>query len=171
MLKADGGPSFRSDELRQLLDQHGVELLPSPPYRPQYNGSCEAANHSMKKRTRHIAASNRRADAWHPWDLELGRLQANHTARPWGLHGPVPRELWLARDPVTPDERAVFRTTCARLRHVVITEKELTADQLEKESTARCVQRAAVSRALVEHGLLTVQRRLVRPPIKTIRSA
>ena len=39
VLKADGGPAFRSDELSQLLDQHGVELLPSPPYRPEYNGS------------------------------------------------------------------------------------------------------------------------------------
>ena len=171
VLKADGGPSFRSGELRQLLDQHDVELLPSPPYYPEYNGSCEAANQSMKKRTQHVAESNGRPSAWLPWDLELGRLQANHTARPWGLHGPVPQERWLARGPIQPAERARFRATCDRMRQAVIAEKELSPEELEKETTARSVQRAAVSRALVGHGLLIVQRRVVRPPIQTIRSA
>lgn len=171
VLKADGGPSFRSHDLQQLLDEYGVELLPSPPYYPEFNGSCEAANGSMKNRTHHVAESNGRAQAWDPWDLELARLQANHTTRPWGVNGPVPSERWMARGAIPPAERDQFRATCRRLRQAIIVEKELSPDQLVKEATARSVQRAAVSRALVEHGLLTVQRRVVRPPIQTIRSA
>ena len=171
VFKADGGPSFRSDEMRQLLDEYGVELLPSPPYCPEYNGSCEAANQSMKKRTLHIAENHGRADAWLPCDLELGRQQANHTTRPWGLHGPVPRERWLGRNPIQPEDRERFRAICARWREQVIIAKELTPEQLDREITARCVQRAAVSRALVEHGLLIIRRRVVRPPIHTIRTA
>ena len=171
VFKGDGGPAFRSEGLIELLDEHGTELLPSPPYYPQYNGSCEAANKSMKKRSRFIAELNGRADAWLVWDLELARLQANHTARPWGVHGPVPNYRWLARRPVEPDERVRFRAACARNRQAVIAELELLPEQLEKEFMARSVQRAAVSRALVEHGLLIVQRRVIRPPIHTIRTA
>ncbi len=170
-LKADGGPSFRSEELLELLDEHGTELLPSPPYYPQYNGSCEAANQSMKKRSRFIAESNDRVDSWLVWDLELARLQANHTARPWGVNGPVPNDRWLARRPITAHERARFRASCDRHRQTVIEDLGLLPEHIEREFMARSVQRAAVSRALVEHGLLIVQRRVVRPPIHTIRTA
>lgn len=171
VIKADGGPTFRSDAFDLLLDQYGVELLPSPPYHPEYNGSCEAANHSMKTRTQHVAEWNGRPDAWEAWDLELARLQANHTTRPWGVHGSVPLECWLDRSLVPDTERRRFRETCQRLRSAVVAENELFPGDLRKECTARWVQRVAVSRALVEHGLLIIKRRVIRPPIKTIRSA
>lgn len=171
VLKGDGGPAFRSKKVQQVLDEHGVELLPSPPRCPEYNGSCEAANNSMKTRTRHVAEANGRSYRWQPWDLETARLQANCTTRPWGVHGPVPQDRWDNRTPITEAERTLFRETCARLRREIIAERGLTPDQLEKEYTARSVQRAAVTRALVGHGALIVQRRAIRPPIKTIRSA
>ena len=171
VMKVDGGPAFRSQEFRELLERFGVEVLPSPGYYPQYNGSCEAANGAMKRRTRTIAKTNERPEAWQPWDLELARLQANHTARPWGLHGPVPEESWCARRPVTDEEREGFQATCDRLRDAVVAQRELEQEEIEKESIARSVQRAAVRRALVEHGLLIIQRRVIRPPIQTIRMA
>lgn len=171
VLKSDGGPAFRSREYKVLLERYGVEALPSPGYYPEYNGSCEAANGSMKRRTNAIAARNGREDAWMPWDLELARMQANHTARPWGLHGPVPAERWRKRRSISCEERQAFRQSCAQLREAVIAERELGQEELEKESIVRSVQRTAVRRALVEHGLLIIQRRLIRPPIHTVRTA
>lgn len=170
VLKADNGPAFRSEELKQLLDAYGVELLPSPPYCPQYNGSCEAANQAMKRRTRVIAEDRGHGGSWSAWDLELARLQVNRLARPWGLNGPTPRQRWLERIPCTEAERRAFRDSCRRLRALVTVEKELSARQLEKEFVARAVQRGAVGRALVQHGLLFVRRRVIRPPFQTIRS-
>lgn len=170
VLKTDGGPAFRSEEFKQLLDRYGVELLPSPPYYPQYNGSCEAANRS-KNRCQHIADSNGRPRAWSSWDLELARLQANQTSRPWGLHGCNPQQRWASRAPISHTERASFRASCAQLREVVVQEKELSAEQTKNEFVARAVQRDAVSRALVGHDLLVVRRRAIRPLIQTIRSA
>lgn len=170
VLKADGGPASRSEKFNELLDDFQVELLPSPPRCPEYNGSCEAANHSMKKRTANIATDAGHPEKWFPWDLELARLQANHTARPWGLNGPTPAEAWEARSPVPDTERARFRATCAALRADLLAQAELTEEELGA-AERRAIQRQAVSRALVAHGYLIVTRRLVHPPISTVRTA
>ena len=164
VLKADGGPAFRSEEFGQLLDHYGVELLPSPYYYPQYNGSCEAANHSMKVRTERIAQQRNRCE-WQPWDLELARLQANHTARPWGVLGKTPQRAWDTREEISRDQRAMFRQRCAELIDTG------SPEELQNECQRRACARLAVSRALIELGLLKVRRTIIRPPIQTIRSA
>ena len=169
VLKADNGPAFRSKRLKQLLDAYGVELLPSPPSWPQYNGSCEAANLSLKRRTRAVA-QQRGSGSWSNEDLELALQQTNHTARPWGVAGPPPIDVWRQRRLAQKSERAAFRELCARLRGQIARERALTPDQIENEFVARAVQRAAVSRALIEHGLLLVRRRVIRPPIRTTKS-
>lgn len=170
VFKADNGPAFRSERFERLLDEYGVELLPSPPHCPEYNGSCEAANQSMKNRTAVIAARLDRPEDWSAWDLALACDQINHTARPWGVTGPTPLERWGGRGVIDDAERRVFRESCEHLRGIVTEERELSAEQLEKEFVRRAVQRAAVSRALVESGLLFVRRRVIRPLIQTNRS-
>ena len=171
VLKADGGSAFKSDMFESLLDEHGVELLPSPPYYPQYNGSCESANGSMKRRTLRRAQLRDSTSAWTDLDLEESRVEANTTTRPWGVRGPVPETRWQERTAVSDELREAFRTRCAQLRDALIIEEGLSAEQLARENTRRCVQRLAVSRALVEHGLLLVRRRVIRPPIKVIKTA
>ena len=89
----------------------GVWQLFSPPRMPRYNGACEAGIGSMKARSHHQAARQGRPGAWTCDDAEAGRLQANETARPWGLHGPTPGQAWQRREPIGPEHRAAFAAT------------------------------------------------------------
>jgi hypothetical protein len=87
--------------VRGLLSAWGVFLHLSPPRRPQYYGSIEAANGSLKTRTEHLAASAGRPGQWTSTDLAQARDQANALLRPWGPHGPTPQQLWLALFPLS----------------------------------------------------------------------
>ena len=42
-------------------------------------------------------------------------MQANQTARPWGLHGPTPDQAWRRHRPVGGQERITFTATVRRL--------------------------------------------------------
>lgn len=88
-----------------------------------------------------------------------------------GGHWPCAQTAWNGRQRLSRSERATFQARCEDQRHAIIEERELGLAQLEEEYLARSVHRAAVSRALVGLGLLTVQRRTIRPPIQKIRSA
>ena len=57
VLKSDNGSAFKSGLLKALLSEWGVTPMRSPPRTPEYNGSCEAGNGSMKLRSHYRAAS------------------------------------------------------------------------------------------------------------------
>ena len=63
----------------QVLAEHPIVWLPSPPRTPWYDGGCEAGNHSMRTRTDHFAE---RAGGWTSECLEAARSQANELTRP-----------------------------------------------------------------------------------------
>ena len=119
VLKSDNGSPFISHLLYELLDRWQVVPLFSPPKRPQYNGSCEASNGAMKKRTYFLAARRGRIVHWTSDDLEAALWQANEFHRPWGHRGPTRREVWAARLSITTDERAAFAATLARCQEQV----------------------------------------------------
>jgi hypothetical protein len=101
----------------------------------------------MKARTHHESA--RRGFPGHGTcdDLEAARLQANELARPWGHLGPSPVEAWRSRKRISAKERKRFARmvrTCLRQLEI---ERRPVADQ-------RALQREAIARALVRHGLL-----------------
>ena len=78
-------------------------LLLSPPGLPSYNGSIEAGIGGFETRAHHESARNDRPGQWTPDDVEGARQQANQTARPFGLYGPTPDDVWQCHD--FPDDK------------------------------------------------------------------
>ncbi|MHC4874595.1 MAG: hypothetical protein ACYTFY_22315 [Planctomycetota bacterium] len=81
VIKHDNGPPLIAWIVQELLREWSVFSLRSPAYTPQYNGSCEAGNGSIKTRTHHIASKNGRPGNWTCDDLEEARILTNQTAR------------------------------------------------------------------------------------------
>jgi hypothetical protein len=108
VLKSDNGSAFIAGETQRLLDEWRVWHLRSPPEWPEYNGACEAGIGSMKTRTHHESSRLGHPGEWTCEDVEAAKLQANETARPWGLHGPTPAEAWRQRRRISAKERTVF---------------------------------------------------------------
>ncbi|MGA2498936.1 MAG: hypothetical protein ABSH20_14435, partial [Tepidisphaeraceae bacterium] len=101
MLKTDNGSHFIASEVRDLLAVTNITHLLSPPMTPRYNGAQEASIGSLKTRAMHIAAAAGRFGCWSCDDVEAARLEANRQARPQGINGPVPDELWETRCPIS----------------------------------------------------------------------
>jgi transposase InsO family protein len=159
--KTDNGSAFISGLMGKLLKARGVAWLPSPPRKPEYNGSCEAGNHSMRTRTNHCAGAGGR---WTAASLAAARRQANELNRPEGHLGPTPAQRWNARTPINPSDRAALVAALARHRKKVIAERGDDYNPNNKNHQ-RQVQRQAVLRALLELGLLTIDRRSITPPL------
>jgi hypothetical protein len=127
-----------------------------------------------------LAARNGRPGQWTCDDVEGARLMANETARPKGLHGPTPDEVWAARRPILADERDVFRSTVERFIAEAHTRREASkahrgieypqAEQIEIEKRDALV-RSAIRRALVAHGYLSTRRRRIPLPITPQKTA
>ena len=158
VLKLDNGSAFNAETTQDLLAEHGVTPLHSPPWTPQYNGSCERAGGCFKQRVAHEALRQGHPGIWTPSDVDAALTVANMTARPHGANGPTPTEAFEAREQVT----------CAQRRAFVRTQRAETARRLKqfRKEVARmptCSQRAAIDRkatqhALQEHGYLQFRR-------------
>ena len=165
VLKADNGSAFIADATRDFLLPWSVNLLFSPPHTPEYNGSIEAGIGSLKMRTERYATRDGHPGFWTSDDVSAAQTEANATARPQGETGPTPNELWQARRPLGPEERRLCQETVQQKR-AELNEKE---DLSDKED--RRMQREAIRRALVEHGILLFSRRRVPLPIRSEKTA
>jgi len=165
VLKADNGSAFVADATRDFLRPFGVNLLFSPPYTPEYNGSIEAGNGSMKTRTERYATRADRPASWISDDVAAAESEANATARPRGETGPTPEELWQTRRPITTAARALFQAAVLRLR------KELGETECQMNKEERRMQREAIRCALVEHDILLFSRRTIPLPITKRKTA
>jgi transposase InsO family protein len=165
VLKHDNGSAFVSEEMRELASRWGVLLLFSPPGTPSYNGSIEAGIGGLKARAHHHCARNDRTGQWSCDDVEAARLEGNATARSTGLAGPTPDTLWSRRQSISTEDRAAFRL--AYELHAARHRAErgvLPGIELPPRVRA-CVDRVAISRALIERGYLLVRRRRIPQPI------
>ncbi len=163
VLKSDNGSAFVSEHFANMLCGNSVVHLLSPPVTPRYNGGIEAGNGSLKTRTHHIAAAAGRPGEWCVDDLEHARVLANATARPRGEKGPTPLEAWESRTAITDDERTAFASAVNRRRDEA--RRELDPSAPLNRNQQGSVDRKAVSRALVELGLLEMRRRVVPLPL------
>jgi transposase InsO family protein len=154
VLKSDNGSAFLAGEFGELLARWKVWQLFSPPRLPRYNGSCEAGIGSMKARTHHQAAQRGYAGQWTCEDAEGARLQANETARPWGVLGPTPQQAWQRRQPLGVEERGAFAETARRLEREAREEQGYPPEGPLGQVAQAAVLRAALRRALVAHALL-----------------
>ena len=171
VLKSDNGSAFGAREVQALCGQFGVQNLFSPPQTPRYNGSIEAGIGSLTTRTEHAAARRGCPDDWTLDDVALALSEANATARPRGMNGPCPDELWAARTRITSAERDSFEQTVHWLRTSLELELERPPKIPLPGMEERALNRRAIGRALVEHGYLHYTRRRIYPPIRKQKAA
>jgi transposase InsO family protein len=171
VLKSDNGSAFGDTQVQALCGQFGVRNLFSPPRTPRYNGAIEAGIGSLTSRTEYAAARRGCPDDWTYDDVALARWEANATARPGGMHGPCPDELWTARTAITLEERKAFQQTVHWIRIALELESQSQASFPLPEMEERAIDREAISRALVEHGYLRYTRRRIYPPIRKQKAA
>jgi transposase InsO family protein len=171
VLKSDNGSAFGATRVQALCGQFGVRNLFSPPRTPRYNGSIEAGIGSLTTRTEQAATRRGCPDDWTFDDTVTARLEANATARPRGINGPCPDELWTVRTPVTAEERQAFQQTVHWIRTALELDLESPAKIPLPEMEERAINREAISRALVEHGYLRYTRRRIYPPIRKQKAA
>jgi transposase InsO family protein len=171
VLKSDNGSAFCAEQTQQFLHSQGVQALFSPPRTPAYNGSCEAAIGSLKKRTAAAAERQGHEQEWTSDDLEQARENANTTARPRGPRGATPDEAWQQRTPISIAERHGFAQTVRGLRSQVRQAWGWPADQELARREEAVLQREVLRRALVEHGYLLFTRRRIPIPIRRTKAA
>jgi transposase InsO family protein len=170
VLKADNGSAFIAQAMKDLAYAFGVTLLYSPPHYPAYNGACEAGVGSIKARAHHLAARAGRAGRWTLDDVEGARLLSNEVGRPFGASCPAPRDGWNLRRPIGDAARDLFLEDVARNFDTERSRRGFTQSEPDPVELAS-IDRAAISRTLEEHGLLTFKTRPVSPPIPSLISA
>jgi transposase InsO family protein len=168
VIKSDNGPAFKDHDFAALLLRHRVVPLPSPPRTPRYNGSCEATNGHGKVRTQHFADRDHQG-SWTRAAVSAAQRQANELLRPDGHLGPSPSQRWAARTPITDQQRNALAQTITEHRQrllPVTTNREVATVKYQRR-----VYRAAVRRALIDLGLLSITRRSIIPPFKLQKRA
>jgi hypothetical protein len=165
---ADENVNQARQVLAQLLEQHSVFHLLSPPHTPQYNASIEAGIGSFQTRAHHEAARHGHVGEWNCDDVEAARLQANELARPWGHAQPTPDIAFNERLPISTEDRSAF---AASVQQFEAEERQQRQQQLLEgmplgPRDQKSCRRVAISRALVAHGLLSFRRRRFTLPIK-----
>jgi transposase InsO family protein len=169
VIKCDNGSPFGAPAVQDLLAQHRVVTLFSPPATPRYNGSIEAGIGSLKERTHAAAARAGHPAFWTLDDVAAAQCEANFSARPRGLDGPSPELIWFARTPIEAPERDLFRSRLhdelaeTKLREAVAGACEMTTGDVWSE---RAMARVAIRRTLESCGYLTYQRRRIPPSIR-----
>jgi hypothetical protein len=158
LIKKDNGSALNEEKVNGLLDKNGIIGLLSPRATPQYNGACEAANGSMKLRTKYEAARQGHPGRWTADDCEAARLQAMQTARPWGVNGQTPEGVWSKREPITVELRQRFQNSVAYFKEEECKKKGyLPGIKLDQDVLAT-INRTAIRRALCACRLLEVRR-------------
>ena len=182
VLKSDNGGPFIAGVVTDLLARQRVAHLRSPVYTPRYNGAVESSGGWLKARTASIAACSALASPspqpccpwWTSDHIETARLQANAFGRPWGSRGPTPDQVWDRRPPITRQARAEFQVRLAVCRRVIADSRRASwprpgvSPQPQPDVAPNnlpvlpagqrsSVDRAAISRALVELGYLKVR--------------
>jgi transposase InsO family protein len=163
VLKSDNGSHFTGAAFRDLLADHQVAHLLSPPYWPRYNGSVEAGIHALKDRTAARAARAGHPGHWTIDDLAGAQAEAAELPRPDVQGGSSPAQLWRSRTPIEALERSAFRLVVAR--------ENACGGSADGVSSTPEMARAAIRHALEECGYLVYRRRRIPPPITGRKAA
>jgi transposase InsO family protein len=160
VLKMDNGSAFIAEALQAFLRHHGVVPLYSPPYTPEYNGTCEAGNTWVKIDAQWSAIRHDRAGAWAEADLQhaLQRSLARAALRE--------RSSPLDRRPLPPEARVVFQRELAGQRAAWQARLGMPDHETLRRLDKAKLDRKAVPAALEKLQYLTVTRRRVTPPIR-----
>lgn len=165
VIKSDNGSGFIDDGTRAFLGEHRIRLLLSPPGLPSYNGSIEAGIGGFETRAHHESARNDRPGEWSCDDVEGARLQANQTARPYGLIGPTPDDVWQCRQFPEDSERSAFADIVQRYQDEMWRVQGYLPGMELSRAQQDSLDRVSISRALIEAGYLVIRGRRIPLPI------
>lgn len=158
VLKFDNGPGFKARRTLDFLESRDVQALPSPTYRPQYNGSIERSLGWTKKRIEQLALQAGHPGHWTAEDIERAREQANLTLKPWGVRGPTPEKYFGRRGVITRKERERFKRTVRKRIQALL---EMQTDELGRlitDTPYETTERRAITHALAKCGYLRIRR-------------
>jgi transposase InsO family protein len=168
VLKSDNGGPFCGEAVQDLLREHRVESLFSPPRWPRYNGAIEAGIGAMKERTDGCAARAGHAGSWTIDDTAGALEEANALARP---RGPSPSDRWADLLPILPNERDHFRQSVERHLEDEKRAAGSCIGDVPDLWSKRAMAREAIRLALEERGYLHYTRRRILPPIPGRKAA
>jgi hypothetical protein len=166
VLKSDNGSGFIAEETKRFLDRWQVLPLYSPPYTPEYNGACEARIGGLKVRTHEQAALEGSVGHWTAEDMESARGMGNELHYPVRLRGRTPAAAFQARSPIHAPERDAFHRTVELRRAEEKNLREVPPNTILGHAAQSQIDRSAIGRALVDHGILFFKRRSITTPIK-----
>jgi hypothetical protein len=162
-VKMDNGGSVCCTAVRLVLAQHGILMLVSPPACPGYNGACEAGIGSLKTIAVHLARPLGHEDEWSCDDVEAARAAQNARVRASGLSAD---DVWSTRRPVRVCERERLWSSYRSHFAAEYLARGIAPNTALPRFEQASVDRAAIARALEEHGLVRFRRRWIRPPIR-----
>lgn len=163
VVKRDNGGSLGTDAVDCVLSAHGILGLNSPPGTPGYNGACEAGIGSLKVHAHHHASVCGRALAWTCDDLEAARVQVNARVHETGLSA---ADIWSTRRPLGERERERLWSRYRTHWQAEHAARGIAAARVLARHEKASLDRAAISRALEEEGLVRFGSRWIRPPIR-----
>jgi hypothetical protein len=166
LLKSDNGAGFIADDTRRFLDGQQVRPLFSPPWMPEYNGSCEAGNGTLQICTHEAAARQDRIGHWTADDTEAARHMANEYHYSHGPLSPTHAQAFRARSLVSDEARTAFGRAVEREQAQERIKQEYPLETDLGHLAQAEIDRAAIGRVLVEHGFLTFTRRSITSPLK-----
>jgi transposase InsO family protein len=168
VFKTDNGSAFRAKIVRDLLEEHGVIPLFSPPYTPRFNGSIESGFSRVKVHAHYRSARYDRAGRWTCGDVAAARERGNWLSRPRGPYQPSPQEGWANRGRISDRLRdrlhRAYKAAVEELTLNAIKEKGILPLFGPSPSERAAIERNAVAQALVECDLLCVRRKRFTPP-------
>ena len=113
----------------------------------------------------------RDSEIWTSEHFHAARASSNALPRRANPYGRPPQDLWAVRQPITESERARFLASLADQRAQTSAEAEAENKNLDRRSVKAAVERTAVRRALVAHGILYVRRRSIPLPKRLLMCA
>lgn len=169
VLKVDNGPAFRGAEFKDYAASIGTTLLYSPPYYPQYNGAAEAGIGHIKTHTMWEATRHGRPTEWTCDDVYAAVERMNATTDP--RTGLTRAERWDHRVRITKEERSRFLDDVRRYheqqRRALPAPEHVSLDHWDESE----IDRRAITRALIEHGYLTMRTRRIPPRFSRRKAA
>ena len=168
VLKLDNGPAFICEAVREVCAKRGVKLLFSPRWTPRYNGSCESGIRWMKLRTENQAWLGGRPGSWLAEDLLVAQRLTNSLPKRPGKGAISRGEVFHAREPITEDMRLAFTVTVGEEEARERAERGIARARVLSRVKQAEIDRKAMRRALVAHGILNVRKRRVSLTLKSI---
>lgn len=154
VLKSDNGAPLIAGPVRAVMAARGVTLLRSPPYTPQFNGSCERGLGWLKVHAEEYMHA-RAGSALSQQDLDSSRELQNRSGSPRHGRGLSPQRAWDSRLRVARQERTDFRQACDEAR-AAAPKPEGKGALLRRERAK--IERTAISRVLCNLHYLKIRR-------------